>query len=41
MKSLINKFLCAILYMWVVPVSKLDPLLRFKFYREELKFNKK
>ncbi len=23
--------------MWVVPLSKLDPLLRFKFYRERLK----
>lgn len=37
MKSLINMYLCATLYMQVVSFSKLNPLLMFKFYRKGLK----
>ncbi len=36
MKSAINLFFCMGLYILIVPLSKLNPLLRFNFYRKGL-----
>lgn len=39
MKSLVNRFLCAGLYIMVVHLSRVNPLLHFKPYRKKMEKN--